>query len=241
MMDHIMNNRLSLEFGQHLRPHSTESVAAYRPVGNALDMDWRERCCRLEECSYMCSATHPLSARNSRWRTKRSTSDDMDRGFGERNDRSTGWIMSTCVVQQSRRDYASENPSHSTDCLRFHELYYAGRTVPPILWPVVVRPLQACRSAFAHRTFASGAVRRGARLHVHCRDRGARLSPGRRRAPYFRIATMFVANRMFLRFRALTATLSTARNTPSPALFGAGRLADPGMTDAQGQRSRSTG
>ena len=84
MMDHIMNNRLSLEFGRSYARIPLEK-SPHIKVGNALDTDW-DAFLASETCS-MCSAILPLlgiSGGQSRNRL-------IWRGFGERPGRSTGW------------------------------------------------------------------------------------------------------------------------------------------------------
>ena len=201
MMDHIMNNRLSLEFG---RTYARIPLKAspHIVVGNALDMDWRELL-PPGECSYILG-NPPFVGHQ--WRTK-PQQDDMARIWGTKGQVNRLDYV-TCWFNKAAR-YASENPSIEIAFVSTNSITQGEQC--GILWPVVFSHNLSIR--FAHRTFQWSSEARG-KAAVHCVIVGLTFA-GKGRA-VFSNTTMFVANRMFLRFRALTATLSTARNTPCP-------------------------
>ena len=155
MMDHIMNNRLSLAFGQSyvripLRksPHIT--------VGNALEMDW-QTLLPVKRCTYL-FGNPPFIGHQ--WRT-REQQDDMARIWGKKG-------------QVNRLDYVT--------CWFNKGMYYAARNRSTeiafvatnsitqgeqcgILWPVMFGGGLSIR--FAHRTFQWNSEARGSAA-VHC-------------------------------------------------------------------------
>ena len=155
MMDHIMNNRLSLAFGQTFAriPLKTSPNIA---VGNALDMDW-EAFLPAEDCSYV-FGNPPFVGHQ--WRTK-SQQEDMARIWGtkgqvNRLDYVTCWFNKATAYAAAKR--SPEIAFVSTNSITQGE--QCG-----ILWPILFSRDLSIR--FAHRTFQWNSEARG-QAAVHC-------------------------------------------------------------------------
>ncbi|MEO1207192.1 MAG: DNA methyltransferase [Pseudomonadota bacterium] len=155
MMDHIMNNRLSLEFGQsYVRIPLRKSP--HIVVGNALDTDW-QALLPAEKCSYL-FGNPPFIGHQ--WRTKDQQA-DMARIWGQdgqvnRLDYVTCWFKKAMSYTASSKStevaYVSTNSiSQGEQC--------------GILWPPVFASGLSIR--FAHRTFQWNSEARG-KAAVHC-------------------------------------------------------------------------
>lgn len=155
MMDHIMNNRLSLEFGRsYVRIPLTESP--HIMVGNALDLDWA-KLLPAESCDYV-FGNPPFIGHQ--WRSKEQQA-DMARVWGtkgqvNRLDYVTCWFKKAMTyAEQSRKtDIAFVATNSITQ----------GEQVG-ILWPVIFA--SGLSIHFAHRTFQWNSEARG-KAAVHC-------------------------------------------------------------------------
>ena len=155
MMDHIMNNRLSLEFGQsYVRIPLRKSP--HIAVGNALELDW-QAFLPAEKCFFL-FGNPPFIGHQ--WRTK-NQQNDMARIWGtkgqvNRLDYVTCWL-------KKGMDYAS--------VLRKTEIaFVATNSITQgeqcgILWPAMFAGGTIIR--FAHRTFQWNSEARG-KAAVHC-------------------------------------------------------------------------
>ena len=155
MMDHIMNNRLSLEFGQTYARIPLEK-SPHIAVGNALEMDWQEFL-PAEACSYI-FGNPPFVGHQ--WRTK-SQQEDMARIWGKKGqvnrlDYVTCWFNKATLYAAANRPM--EIAFVSTNSIAQGE--QCG-----ILWPAVFARDLSIR--FAHRTFQWNSEARG-RAAVHC-------------------------------------------------------------------------
>lgn len=155
MMDHIMNNRLSLEFGPYYSriplktaPHIIED--------NALEVDWAETL-PPAECSYL-FGNPPF--RGHQWRTKDQQA-DMARVWGNKGqvnrlDYVTCWFHK--AAEYSSANHKIEMALVSTNSITQGE--QCG-----ILWPWMFA--QGLTIHFAHRTFQWNSEARGTAA-VHC-------------------------------------------------------------------------
>ena len=155
MMDHIMNNRLSLEFGQTYARIPLEK-SPHIVVGNALEIDWQEFL-PAEACSYI-FGNPPFVGHQ--WRTK-SQQEDMARIWGEKGqvnrlDYVTCWFNKATV-------YAAANRSIEIAFVSTNSITQGEQC--GILWPIVFARDLSIR--FAHRTFQWNSEARG-KAAVHC-------------------------------------------------------------------------
>ncbi len=155
MMDHIMNNRLSLEFGRTYARIPLEA-APHIAVGNALDMDWRELL-PPSKCSYILG-NPPFVGHQ--WRTK-PQQEDMARIWGtkgqvNRLDYVTCWFNKAV-------NYATENPSIDIAFVSTNSITQGEQC--GTLWPILFS--QNISIHFAHRTFQWNSEARG-KAAVHC-------------------------------------------------------------------------
>lgn len=155
MMDHIMNNRLSLAFGQtYVRIPLRKSP--HIVVGNALDMDW-QTLLPSKDCTFL-FGNPPFIGHQ--WRTKEQQA-DMARIWGKegqvnRLDYVTCWFKKAMTyADQGRR---AEIAFVSTNSITQGE--QCG-----ILWPAMFAGGLSIR--FAHRTFQWNSEARG-KAAVHC-------------------------------------------------------------------------
>lgn len=155
MMDHIMNNRLSLEFGQsYVRIPLRKSP--HIVVGNALGMDW-QTLLPSKECTFL-FGNPPFIGHQ--WRTKDQQA-DMARIWGKegqvnRLDYVTCWFKKALIYADHGRK--AEVAFVSTNSITQGEQC-------SILWPVMFAGGLSIR--FAHRTFQWNSEARG-KAAVHC-------------------------------------------------------------------------
>ena len=155
MMDHIMNNRLSLEFGQSYVRIPLEK-SPHITVGNALNMEW-EAFLAPEACSYV-FGNPPFVGHQ--WRTK-PQQEDMARIWGK-----TGQVNRldyvTCWLHKAAR-YAVANRSIEIAFVATNSITQGEQC--GILWPVLFAQDLSIR--YAHRTFQWNSEARG-KAAVHC-------------------------------------------------------------------------
>ena len=155
MMDHIMNNRLSLAFGQsYVRIPLRKSPHIL--VGNALEMDW-QTLLSSKDCNFL-FGNPPFIGHQ--WRTKEQQA-DMARIWGKdgqvnRLDYVTCWFKKAMTYADQGRK--AEIAFVSTNSITQGE--QCG-----ILWPVMFAGGLSIR--FAHRTFQWNSEARG-KAAVHC-------------------------------------------------------------------------
>ena len=206
MMDHIMNNRLSLEFGQTYTriPLETSPRIIHR---DALEMDWAD-VLPSEQCSFV-FGNPPFGGSKFQSTVQRAQVRriaDLG-GAGGTLDYVTAWFIKA-------GEYASGTSTRigfvATNSIT------QGEQVAQ-LWPIL---LDRCglEIAFAHRTFAWGSDARG-KAHVHVviigMD-GREAVPGRKR--------------LFSYPDINGDPVETRHAVLSPYLFDAGGLADPHLT-----------
>lgn len=155
MMDHLMNNQLSAEFGQTFARIPLRKSPRI-VVDNALELDWT-KVLRPAECSYMLG-NPPF--RGHQWRSK-SQQADMARVWGSdgqvnRLDYVTCWFK--LAADYARKNKLIEVAFVSTNSICQGE--QAG-----ILWPQMFADGITIR--FAHRTFQWNNEARG-KAAVHC-------------------------------------------------------------------------
>ena len=155
MMDHIMNNRLSLEFGQTYARIPIEK-SPHIEVGNALAMDW-QAFLPAETCSYV-FGNPPFVGHQ--WRTK-PQQEDMARVWGttgqvNRLDYVTCWFKQATV-------YAAANRSMEIAFVATNSIAQGEQC--GILWPALFAQDLSIR--YAHRTFQWNSEVRG-QAAVHC-------------------------------------------------------------------------
>ena len=154
MMDHIMNNRLSLEFGQIFVRIPLEK-SPHIEVGNALDMDW-QAFLPAETSSYV-FGNPPFVGHQ--WRTK-PQQEDMARIWGtagqfNRLDYVTCWFRKAAL-------YAAANRSIEVAFVSTNSITQGEQC--GILWPTLFARGFSIR--FAHRTFQwNSEARRTAAVH----------------------------------------------------------------------------
>ncbi len=155
MMDHIMNNRLSLEFGQTYARIPLEKSPHIRNA-DALTMDWAELL-PPEECSYV-FGNPPFSGFVMRTRKKQTQSKALMARLGasgSRLDYVAGWFLKA-------GEYLREN--HARVGFVATNSITQGEQVAQ-LWPALFERYKL-EIAFAHRTFVWGSDARGV-AHVH--------------------------------------------------------------------------
>lgn len=155
MMDHIMNNRLSLEFGQSFVRIPLKK-SPHIVVNNALDYKWEDLLPPVS-CSYV-FGNPPF--RGHQWRST-SQQGDMARIWGT-NGQFNRLDYVTCWFRKAK-DYAATNP-------RIEIAFVATNSITQgeqcgILWPVMLSGSLSIR--FAHRTFLWNNEARG-KAAVHC-------------------------------------------------------------------------
>jgi len=155
MMDHIMNNRLSLEFGQTYTRIPLEK-SPHIAVGNALGMDWQEFL-PAEKCTYL-FGNPPFIGHQ--WRTPEQQ-DDMARIWG-RKGQVNRLDYVTCWFHKGMR-YAAKNRSMEIAFVSTNSITQGEQC--SILWPVIFAGGLSIR--FAHRTFQWNSEARGSAA-VHC-------------------------------------------------------------------------
>ncbi len=155
MMDYIMNNRLSLEFGQTYARIPLEK-SPHIAVGNALEIDW-QTFLPAGACSHI-FGNPPFVGHQ--WRTK-SQQEDMARIWGKKGqvnrlDYVTCWFNRATL-------YAAANRSMEIAFVSTNSITQGEQC--GILWPAVFARDLSIR--FAHRTFQWNSDARG-KAAVHC-------------------------------------------------------------------------
>ena len=155
MMDHIMNNLLSLEFGETYARIPLEK-SPHIEVGNALDMDW-QALLPAETCSYV-FGNPPFVGHQ--WRTRQQR-EDMARVWGtagqvNRLDYVTCWFRKAAL-------YATANRSIEISFVATNSISQGEQC--GILWPALFGRDLSIR--YAHRTFQWNSEARGTAA-VHC-------------------------------------------------------------------------
>ncbi|MDE0649561.1 MAG: class I SAM-dependent DNA methyltransferase, partial [Gammaproteobacteria bacterium] len=206
MMDHIMNNRLSLEFGQTYTriPLETSPQIVH---GDALEMDWVDLL-PPEECSFV-FGNPPFGGSKFQTMPQRAQVRriaDLG-GTGGTLDYVTAWFIKAGEYAEGTRIRIGFVATNSIT---------QGEQVAQ-LWPILF-DRYGLEIAFAHRTFSWGSDARG-KAHVHVviigLD-GRKAVPGRKR---------------LFSYPDINADPEETRYAVlSPYLFDAGGLADPHLT-----------
>jgi hypothetical protein len=154
IMDHIMNNRLSLEFGQHFARIPLKK-SPHIHHADALEVDW-EKVLRPEDCSYVLGNPPFAGAKyqdeNQRAQVRRTA---QLGGSGGTLDYVAAWFLKAGeYVRQGRARIGFVATNSITQ----------GEQAAQI-WPLLFDRFQL-EVAFAHRTFAWGSDARGV-AHVH--------------------------------------------------------------------------
>ncbi len=161
MMDHIMNNRLSLEFGQTYARIPIEKSPHIR-CADALEIDWAD-VLQPDECSYL-FGNPPFGG------SKFQSSDQRAQvrriaalgGSGGTLDYVAAWFIRAGDYVRRAQPAAGERPPRigfvATNSIT------QGEQVAQ-LWPLLL-DRRGLEIAFAHRTFAWGSDARG-KAHVH--------------------------------------------------------------------------
>jgi hypothetical protein len=154
MMDHIMNNRLSLEFGE-VYARIPLRKAPHIHQGDALEVDWRE-VLAPSQCSYVygnppfVGAKYQTDAQRAQVRQLAQLG-----GSGGTLDYVTAWFLKAGAYIQHTSVKIGFVATNSVT---------QGEQVAQ-LWPILFNRYQL-EIAFAHRTFAWGSDARG-KAHVH--------------------------------------------------------------------------
>ena len=155
MMDHIMNNRLSLEFGQtYTRIPLRKSPHIVH--GDALETDWADLL-PPEECSFV-FGNPPFSGFVMRSQAKQAQSKELMKRLGasgSRLDYVAAWFLKAGAYFKGHRARIGFVATNSIT---------QGEQVAQ-LWPALFERY-GLEIAFAHRTFAWGSDARGV-AHVH--------------------------------------------------------------------------
>ena len=154
MMDHIMNNRLSLEFGQTYARIPLEK-SPYIRHGDALEIDWSSLL-PPEECSYVLGNPPFVGAKfqSTEQREQVRNIAALGRSGGTLDYVSAWFIKAGEYIPQSKAQIGFVATNSITQ----------GEQVAQ-LWPLLFDRC-ALEIAFAHRTFAWGSDARGM-AHVH--------------------------------------------------------------------------
>ena len=155
MMDHIMNNRLSLEFGE-VYTRIPLKKSPHIKVGNALGISW-QTFLPADACSYI-FGNPPFVGHQ--WRTK-SQQEDMAKVWGKagqvnRLDYVTCWFRKAA-------QYTAANPLIDTAFVSTNSITQGEQC--GILWPTLFA--QGLSIRYAHRTFQWNSEARG-KAAVHC-------------------------------------------------------------------------
>ncbi|KRB29843.1 methylase [Mesorhizobium sp. Root695] len=156
MMDHIMNNRLSLEFGENYARIPLE-VAPHIHHADALDTDWAD-VLPPAECSYILGNPPFIGFVMRGAHQQDQATGLMNRlgASGSRLDYVGAWFLKAAeYLQESRARIGFVSTNSITQ----------GEQVAA-LWPAIFGRY-GLEIAFAHRTFAWGSDARG-KAHVHC-------------------------------------------------------------------------
>ncbi|MCY4331992.1 MAG: class I SAM-dependent DNA methyltransferase [Cyanobacteria bacterium MAG CAR1_bin_15] len=155
MMDHIMNNRLSLEFGQTFVriPLETSPNIVH---GDALELDWAE-VLKPERCSF-CLGNPPFGGFVMRDEEKQKPAKDVMKALGaggSRLDYVAAWFLKAGAYLKGNRARIAFVATNSIT---------QGEQVPQ-LWPALF-DRYSLEIIFAHTTFPWGSEARG-KAHVH--------------------------------------------------------------------------
>ena len=206
MMDHILNNQLSLEFGEtYVRIPLTKSP--HLICGDALEIDWAD-VLGPADCSYVLG-NPPFGGFVHRCALKQGRTGEILAQLGAtggRLDYVAAWFLK---VGEYFRGGSARVAFVATNSIT------QGEQVSQF-WPTLF-DRYGLEIAFAHRTFAWGSDARGA-AHVHVVIVGL---TDRKSAP--------VKRRLFLYENAKGDVEETTTGSISPYLIGAGRLRDPHM------------
>ena len=205
MMDHIMNNRLSLEFGRTYAriPLRTSPHIVH---GDALEIDWSD-VLPVEQCSYVLG--NPPFAGAKYQTTEQRAQVRRIAGLGGSGgtlDYVTGWLIraGAYMTGGARIGFVATNSTTQ------------GEQVGQ-LWPILF-DRYGLEIAFAHRTFAWGSDARG-KAHVHVVILGLDRRANARNE-----------KRLFSYPDLNGDPEETRHATLSPYLFDAGGLSDPHIT-----------
>ena len=206
MMDHIMNNRLSLAFGQSYARIPLEG-SPHLLHADALETDWADFL-RPEECSYIFGNPPFVGAKfqSKKQRAQVRRIAALGRSGGTL-DYVTAWFLKA-------GDYVQKGKARigfvATNSIA------QGEQVAQ-LWPLLFARAKL-EIAFAHRTFAWGSDARG-KAHVHVVILGL---DGRKKAR---------ANKQLFSYPDINGEPEETRHAAlSPYLFDAGGLAQPHLT-----------
>ena len=206
MMDHIMNNRLSLEFGQSYVRIPLES-APHILHGDALEADW-DGLLPSEMCSFVFGNPPFVGAKFQTAEQRAQVHRIAALGqSGGTLDYVTAWLIKAGEYVRSGQASIGFVATNSVT---------QGEQVAQ-LWPILFRRLEL-EIAFAHRTFAWGSDARG-KAHVHVVILGLERRGGA--GPHRRLFS----------YPDINGQPEESRHAVlSPYLFDAGRLADPHLT-----------
>ena len=202
MMDHFMNNRLSLEFGETYSriPLRTSSRIVQ---GDALETNWAE-VLPPKRCSYVLGnppfAGAKLQTVAQRAQVRRIAALG---GTGGTLDYVAAWFFKAC---EYARAGGAKVGFVATNSITQGE--QAGQ-----LWPALFKR-HGAEISFAHRTFAWGSDARG-KAHVHVVILGLDLMPSKRK------------KRLFSYAQVDGEPVESLHRALSPYLFGAGKLRNP--------------
>lgn len=155
MMDHIMNNRLSLEFGQ-VFARIPLKAAPHIVHGDALETDWAT-VLAPERCSYILGNPPFIG---HQWRTTQQAA-AMGSVWG-REGRFGRLDFVTCWFKKAA-DYGATNRQLKLALVSTNSITQGEQA--SILWPALLR--SGLSITFAHRTFPWGSDARG-KAAVHC-------------------------------------------------------------------------
>ena len=209
MMDHIMNNRLSLAFGQAYAriPLQTSPHIVH---GDALEIDWSDLL-PPEQCSFVLGNPPFVGAKFQTAEQRAQVRRIAALGkTGGTLDYVTAWFITAgkyVKTSLARIGFVATNSVTQ------------GEQVAQ-LWPLLFNRCEL-EIAFAHRTFAWGSDARG-KAHVHV----VILGLDRREAAR-------AEKRLFSYPDIIGEPEETTHSALSPYLFGAGGLADPHLTVRQ--------
>ena len=205
IMDHVMNNRFSLEFGRLYRRIPLQKTP-HIVHGDALEVDWSE-VLPAEQCDYVLGNPPFVGAKyqTSKQRSQVRCIAGLG-GSGGTLDYVSAWLIKagTYAMGETRIGFVATNSTTQ------------GEQVGQ-LWPILYDRC-GLEIAFAHRTFAWGSDARG-KAHVHVVILGLDRRANTRNE-----------KRLFS-YPDLNGDPEETRHTAlSPYLFDAGRLSDPHLT-----------
>lgn len=154
MMDHIMNNRVSLEFGEVYTRIPLKTSPHIR-FGDALEIDWNE-VLEPKDCSFVLGNPPFIGSKYQTTEQREQVRRIADLGgSGGSLDYVAAWFLKAgSYIQEGEADFAFVATNSMTQ----------GEQVAQ-LWPLLFNRY-GLEIAFAHRTFAWGSDARG-KAHVH--------------------------------------------------------------------------